>query len=109
MLYNFVSFERLEDFIQHVLDYEETEAKNDAQFQASNVKGESNDYKWSTPLKKTLTNNEILSQSIFFLAAGYDTTSTVICFVVYQLDLNPRYQQRLCEEVDKALEKSVPI
>ncbi len=87
------------------MDHEETEA--DSETQSSQSKEQKENYKWNAPLKKTLTNEEILSQSILFLAAGYETTTTVICFIVYQLALNPQYQQRLCEEIDQALDAAV--
>ncbi len=58
-------------------------------------------------LKKTLTFNEILCTAILFLSAGYETTSTTLCFIAYNLAMNPDCQERLIEEIDTILEKHV--
>ncbi len=61
-------------------------------------------FKWNkSPLKKTLTNSEILSTAIIFLAAGYETTTTILGFIVYNLAMHPEYQERLCQEIDSVL------
>jgi cytochrome P450 len=93
-----------------VLDYEETCGA------AGEVSGnsvapdptasENNNQKWNGPLKKSLTNDEILAQAILFFAAGYETTTTVLCFVIHQLAINPQHQTRLCDELDRAMEKN---
>ena len=57
--------------------------------------------------KKTLTNSEILSQSIIFLLAGSDTTATTLCWISHNLAMNPECQERLIKEVDSELEKYV--
>jgi cytochrome P450 len=57
--------------------------------------------------KKTLTNSEILSQSIIFLLAGTDTTTTTLCWISHNLAMNPECQERLIKEVDSELEKYV--
>lgn len=67
---------------------------------------ELNDDSWKQ-LKKTLTNNEILSQSILFLTAGFDTTSTTLLFTSYNLAVHPECQEELCKEVDDVLDKYV--
>jgi cytochrome P450 len=58
-------------------------------------------------LKKNLTNDEILSQAVLFLSAGYDTVERSLSFITYNLAINPEYQEELCEEVDSILEKYV--
>lgn len=58
-------------------------------------------------MKKTLTNKEILSQSILFLLAGYETTAQTLCYIAYNLAMNPVYQQKLCEEIDTVLDRHV--
>jgi cytochrome P450 family 9 len=37
---------------------------------------------------------------MIFFFAGFDTVSTLMCFVAYELSINPDIQQRLREEVD---------
>ena len=77
---------------------------------ADNDKKESNDsvrdLKFKQ-LKKTLTNAEIISQTLLFLLAGYETTSSAIKYLVYNLATNPECQNKLCEEIDQVLEKYV--
>lgn len=58
-------------------------------------------------LRKTLTNQEIISQCAVFLNAGYDTTHLTLGYIAYNLALNPDHQQTLCEEIDKILEENV--
>jgi cytochrome P450 len=62
---------------------------------------------WNGPLKKTLTNSEILSQAILFLIAGYETTANTIEFVAYHLAKYQNVQDKLIEEIDLALEQHV--
>jgi cytochrome P450 len=61
----------------------------------------------SSKLKKTLTFNEILCTAILFFAAGYETTSTTLTFLAYNLALNQDCQDKLCKEIDQILEKHV--
>ena len=63
----------------------------------------------TTKLKKTLTNDEILAQSILFLFAGSDTTSITLCWTSYNLAMHPDVQEKLIEEVDRVLEKHVTL
>ena len=41
------------------------------------------------------------SQSMIFLLAGFETTSTSLAFLSYQLALNPDVQEKLRNEVDE--------
>ncbi|XP_077172321.1 cytochrome P450 3A21-like [Paroedura picta] len=54
-------------------------------------------------LYKALTDKEIIAQSIIFIFAGYETTSTTLSFLSYSLATHPDIQQRLQEEIDEAL------
>ena len=58
-------------------------------------------------IKKSLTNKEILSQAILFLAAGYENTSTTLEFLSYNLAKNQHIQDILINEIDSVLEKHV--
>lgn len=62
--------------------------------------------KWNKNLKKTLTNEEILAQSMLFLFAGYETTSQTLCFIAYNLAMNSACQDKLINEIETVL-KSV--
>ncbi len=50
--------------------------------------------------KRTLTNNEILSQVFMFLFAGFDTNLHALMFISYSLATNPNHQETLCQEID---------
>nr|UOU03277.1 cytochrome P450 3044A1/2 [Brachionus rubens] len=99
--------EKRDDFIQNILEHEVTSDSDETKPKETDhehLDGEKL-YKWNSSLKKTLTNKEILSQSILFLLAGYETTAQTLCFISYNLAMNPNYQTQLCEEVDSVLDK----
>ena len=54
-----------------------------------------------------LKNSEILSQSILFMMAGSETTSTVLSYITYNLVLNSDCQDKLINEIDYILDKHV--
>ena len=47
--------------------------------------------------------DEIISQMILFLPAGYETTAASITFLLYNLAMHPEIQEKLYEEI---MEKS---
>ena len=44
--------------------------------------------------------DEIISQLMLFLPAGYDTTASAITLLLYNLALNPDIQEKLYEEIE---------
>ncbi|XP_074055589.1 cytochrome P450 3A4-like [Macrotis lagotis] len=52
---------------------------------------------------KELSDEEILAQSIIFLFAGYETTSSVLSFLFYNLATHPEIQEKLQKEIDEVL------
>ncbi|XP_051061442.1 cytochrome P450 3A31 [Phodopus roborovskii] len=52
---------------------------------------------------KALSDMEILAQSIIFIFAGYDTTSSTLAFALYLLATHPDIQKKLQEEIDVTL------
>ena len=58
-------------------------------------------------LKKTLSNTEILAQSILFMMVGTDTTDTALSWISHNLALYPEIQDKLIQEIDEALERHV--
>nr|XP_033323905.1 cytochrome P450 9e2-like [Megalopta genalis] len=53
------------------------------------------------PSTHQMTIDDIVAQAFIFFLAGFDTASTLMCYTVYELALNPDIQERLREEVDR--------
>ena len=53
-----------------------------------------------------LTENQIISQSIVFFTAGFDTTSTVMTFTLLELAKNKKIQNKLRTKIYEAMEKN---
>ncbi|CAO2630198.1 Cytochrome P450 3A6 [Lemmus lemmus] len=58
---------------------------------------------------KALTDVEIIAQSITFIFAGYETTSTTLSFVMYTLATHPDVQKKLQHEIDSVLPNKAPV
>lgn len=63
------------------------------------AKGDLNERSPSKPIR--LSHIEILSESIFLLAAGYETTSALLTNVTYALAFHPEVQEKLYSEVSR--------
>uniref|UniRef100_A0A8C6X052 Cytochrome P450 3A n=1 Tax=Neogobius melanostomus TaxID=47308 RepID=A0A8C6X052_9GOBI len=70
------------DFLQLMIDSQKQHVPNDLE----NDKG--------------LSDHEILSQAMIFLFAGYETTSSSLCFLAYNLAVNPEVMEKLQAEID---------
>ncbi|XP_005413823.1 PREDICTED: cytochrome P450 3A5-like isoform X1 [Chinchilla lanigera] len=58
---------------------------------------------------KALSDGEIAAQSIVFIFAGYETTSSALSFIMYELATHPDVQKKLQQEIDAALpNKALP-
>ncbi|XP_076416761.1 cytochrome P450 3A13-like isoform X5 [Peromyscus maniculatus bairdii] len=55
-----------------------------------------------------LSDLEILAQSITFILAGYETTSTTLSFITYLLAIYPNVQKKLQHEIDAVLPNKAP-
>jgi len=53
-----------------------------------------------------LSDEEIVAQSIIFLLAGYETSSSTLSFFLYHLALNPDVQDKLRTEIKEAVESN---
>lgn len=47
----------------------------------------------------TMTESEMIGQCLFFFLAGFDTVSTALTFLAYELALNPDVQEKLSAEI----------
>ena len=56
-----------------------------------------------------LTDEEIVAQSVFFLLAGYETSSNTLSFTAYFLATNPDVQEKLRTEIKDAMESTADI
>ena len=50
-----------------------------------------------------------MGQVVIFLLAGYETTSTTLGFISYELALNPDVQKKLLDEIDEYFPMQVPV
>ncbi|KAI4464070.1 cytochrome p450 [Holotrichia oblita] len=55
--------------------------------------------------KQELTDMDIAAQAMIFFFAGFDSVSTLLCFMAYELVVNPDVQKRLQEEIDDTLKE----
>ncbi|XP_029923563.1 cytochrome P450 3A40-like [Myripristis murdjan] len=58
---------------------------------------------------KGLSDHEIMSQAIIFVAAGFDTSGTTLAFLAYNLAKNPEVMRRLQEEIDTTFPSKAPV
>nr|AJW81129.1 cytochrome P450 CYP9Z401 [Cryptolaemus montrouzieri] len=58
--------------------------------------------------EKGLTESDIVSQAFIFFVAGYESGSSAMCFMAYELALNPDVQKKLIEEIDAVKSDEAP-
>ncbi|XP_063917767.1 cytochrome P450 9e2-like isoform X1 [Zophobas morio] len=51
-----------------------------------------------------ITDEDITAQALVFFFAGFDSVSSLMCFMSYELATNPDIQERLIQEIDKTSE-----
>lgn len=59
-----------------------------------------------TFINKEITDSDIAAQALLFFFAGFETASTMMCFMSHELATNPDIQERLQKEIEEALAES---
>ncbi|CAJ1053984.1 cytochrome P450 3A30-like [Xyrichtys novacula] len=59
--------------------------------------------------EKGLSDHEILSQAMIFLFAGYETSSSSLSFLAYNLATNPHVMTKLQQEIDSTFPNKAPV
>lgn len=54
---------------------------------------------------RDITDMDITAQAIVFFFAGFESVSGLMCFLAYELAINPDIQNRLRQEVTSTLEE----
>lgn len=54
---------------------------------------------------KTLSDNEIYAQCMIFYSAGFETVSSALALIMYELSLNTEIQDKLRKEIDEVWEE----
>ncbi|XP_012940720.1 cytochrome P450 3A43 [Aplysia californica] len=71
----------------------------DAQFSVNSFQELDKSTEKAQPVVRSMTNEEIVSHALLFLLAGYETTSTTLAYLFYEMSQNPQVQERLRHEV----------
>ncbi|KAJ8729799.1 hypothetical protein PYW07_016837 [Mythimna separata] len=50
-------------------------------------------------VNRVWTENDLIAQAVLFFVAGFETVSTSMSFLLYELALNPEVQERLVQEI----------
>lgn len=80
------------------LKYDETHEKHDAGFATME---ESEVGKTTKVQQKEMTEEDMAAQVLIFFFAGFDTISTVMSFICYELAVHPEVQEKLRKDVDE--------
>ncbi|XP_044253698.1 cytochrome P450 9e2-like isoform X2 [Tribolium madens] len=55
-------------------------------------------------VKQQITDEDITAQALLFFFGGFDSVSSLMCFMSYELGTNPDIQEKLRQEIDETLE-----
>ncbi|XP_052563928.1 cytochrome P450 9e2-like isoform X4 [Culex pipiens pallens] len=79
--------------LKHQKDEQDTKDTGFATVEESSVGKTTHSRKW--------TDNELIAQCFLFFLAGFDTTSNLLSWLMYELTVNPAIQDRLYEEISQ--------
>ncbi|XP_059189994.1 cytochrome P450 3A40-like [Centropristis striata] len=88
---------------------EQTKQKGRVDFLQLMIDSQKNNESSTVDQDKGLSDHEILSQAMIFLFAGYETSSSSLCFLAYNLARNPDVMKRLQKEVDSTFPNKAPV
>ena len=86
-----------EDFLQFMLETRNGNLKTDDSGDAKSC----SKYTMKRGIEK-LSDDYIISQSILFIFAGFDTTQSLLLFTIYELAICPHVQEKLANEVRRS-------
>nr|XP_057928510.1 cytochrome P450 3A40-like isoform X2 [Doryrhamphus excisus] len=79
---------------------ENSEQRSRVDFLQLMIDSQKNNNTPGADMDKGLSDHEMLSQAVIFIFAGYETSSSTLGFLAYNLATNPHVMKRLQEEVD---------
>lgn len=94
------------DFLQLLLNAKRIRSTNDIDLEMSSDENKTNFKSLSKEVESdSLSEEEIVSNAMLFLLASFETTAVTLQFVLHNLINNPNIQEKLRNELRKALEK----
>ncbi|XP_037047696.1 cytochrome P450 3A8-like isoform X2 [Bradysia coprophila] len=84
--------QKFNDFLQVLMDAEQSEGEKESEL--TNVR-------LSSP-NKTLTEDEIIAQTVAFVVAGNETTASLLIYATYELAMNTDVQDKLFVEINSS-------
>lgn len=94
-----------QDLLQLMIN---TNIENKGQNEKENEPSNQDDGEQKHKPTRGMTDDEIAANAIMFLFAGYDTTSTAMIFTSYFLATQPKYQEKLVQEIIENIGDSEP-
>lgn len=93
--------------IRSTIDYREKNniRRNDFMDLLMQIKTDGNNDSDESKDGSQLTVNQIAAQAFLFFAAGYETSSTTMLFILYELALNQDIQTKLRDDIENAMKK----
>lgn len=75
------------------------------EIRGSSATNDSESVRGQKELAMNLTDEDITAQAMLFIFGGYDTSSKLLSFCLYELAVNPMIQEKLREEIEANFQK----